>query len=350
MKNRNGSALLVTLGILAALMLVAGSLLSLTCTECFISSHSARDVQTWYIAESGLEKARSMLANDPDTIVNGNLEFDMPIVSGKIQGSTHVTLIPPELNDRLIVRSAAELSGGGKRILEAAFTAPPWYVVYCKTLRLNKPVDIMGVMNGYGIQVPPSVDVPDDLTGSLVVDSCSSGAYQYFENDSTYFLKHTHRYHAPAPDIGFYRKLNRFRDDIDWHGYSYVFQEGPLIQPGGMSGAICVSAGDLVVYSTDGELVLDNVLLVAGRDIWVINLGTEPTAIRGQLLAGRHINLYQLNQNMNLHGALLAGKNVDLYNAHGAIELAHDPDANDWPSVLRGKTGSLQLNSIKEAY
>lgn len=352
LQAERGSAMLAALLTIVVLLLAGASAFSLAHLERMIARRHVEYLQASYLAESGIEKARRAIFDDPEVLIYTVTTFQLEVNRPDLAGKAVVTVSRPSLNGLLTVKSNAQLSGGAKRIWQAAMTAPPAYEVYCKQVNVNPKLDIAGLLRGFGITydspVPP-------LEGGLQADPQCQGAYQAFAGDAEYFsaASHTHRYQSPGPvDIDFWRKAAA-SNAVDWGPYVYNFYNNDVMLPPVLEGTINAVNGNVLIYAADGQLDLENCLVVATGDIWIVNLGDNPSLVTGLYRAGGDVNLYQEAHDMQVSANLCAGGNINIScgGAGNHICLGHVENAEfvkGAPQAIRGRLGFLSIRSYQE--
>lgn len=346
-----GSAMLVALFTIVILLLVGATAVNLAHLEGMIAKRHVEYLQVSYLAESGIAKARAMIYDDPRVLTDPGTRYLLEIDQPELRGEVVVTVTQPSLNGLLTIKSNAQLPGGAKKIWQATTTAPPDYELYCGGVQLNPTLNIVGLLQAFGIEYQDPIPV---LEGELQVDPLSQGAYQEFAGDAGYFsvANHTHRYQPPAVEIDFWRQAAN-SDVIDWSPYTYHFFDDDITLPPTLGSAIYAVNGDVLIYSAEEPLALQNCMVIAKGDIWIVNLGDSPSNVTGLYLAGRDVNLYQAANDMEVRANLCAGQNVNLCcgGASNYIYLGH-PENRQFvrgaPRALRGKLGFLSIKSYQE--
>ncbi|MGE5544871.1 MAG: hypothetical protein ACM3UW_07870 [Bacillota bacterium] len=350
--TEQGSAMVAALLTIVVLLLLGASALNLAHLEKMIARRYVEYLQASYLAESGIETARAAMFNNPGMLISSETTFQIEIDRPDLAGEAVVVITRPSNNGLLTVKSTGQMSGGAKRIWQATMTAPPDYEVYCDEVRLNPEVNITGLLQKFGILYPNPIP---PLLGDLGVDPRCQGAYQEFAGDGGYFssANHTHRYQPPGPvDINFWRKAAG-SPAIDWGPYSYRFVAHDVMLLPTLENSIYGVNGDVLIYSADGHVDLQNCMIIATGDIWIVNLGDISSRITGLYLAGRDITLYQSSNDMEVKANLCAGRDVNICcgGAGNHVYLQHVEDQGvikGAPLALRGKLGFLSIRSYQE--
>lgn len=349
--TNRGSAMMAALLTIVVLLLVGATAVNLAHLEKMIAHRYAEYLQASYLAESGIEKARAAMFDDPG-VVDGNTTFQLEIERPELTGTAMVTVTRPSNNGLLKVRSTGQLSGGARRIWQATMTAPPDYEVYCNTVQFNPDLDIAGLLQTFGITysnpIPP-------LQGDLKVDPQCQGAYQEFTGDEGYFpiAGHTRRYQSPGPvDVDFWRQA-AVSDAIDWGLYSYHYVDHDLLLPATLENSIYGVNGDVLIYSSEGNIGYENCLVIATGDIWIVNTGDALSCITGLYRSGGDITLCQLAGDMQVRAHLCAGGSLKICcgGTGNHVYLQHvetQEFIKGAPPALRGKLGFLSIKSYQE--
>lgn len=349
LRKNQGSAMVAALLTMVVLLLVGATAVNLAYLEKMIALRYAEYLQASYLAESGIERARAAMFNNPGILVNSETTIQMEMDQEELGGKAVVTVTRPSNYGLLTVRSTGQLSGGAKRIWQATMTAPPDYEVYCDTIRLNPDLNIPGVLQRFGMPCPNTLP---PLQGDLEVDPQCQGAYREFAGDERYFssVSHTHRYLPPGPaDMDFWRRAAQLPGD--WGPYSYHFVDREIMLPPTLENSIYGVNGDVLIFSSAGHLDYQNCLVIASGDIWIVNLGDDSSCITGLYLAGGDINLYQMVSDMEVRANLCAARDVNLCcgGADNHIYLRQDQGfIKGAPLTLRGKLGFLSIKSYQE--
>jgi hypothetical protein len=344
-----GAILVTTLYIIMLVLLTTATLAAMGATESLIAVRQVHASKAVYLAEAGIQSARARLMDDPGILGSADSNYAMSFESGV----TRVTIANPSRNDFITVKAKAELANGAVRTLEAAMSAPPAYVVYCRELTFNQVLDILTPLNSFGIPPPPGFTLPDALQGALVLDPGSQGAFQKFTGSDAAFPEsnRTGRYCSSIPEMRYFQRLDDFRGQVYWGPYSYCFYPQKVAAAPQCADTIIVSARDVMIYSDDSAVNLENCYVVAGGDIWVINLGDGDSNISGAFWAGGSIHLYQLQGAMSFRGSICSANRIDLCTVSGNIYMTHDPVyVTRTPAALRGKLGFLSFKSWREVY
>lgn len=350
--TERGSAILAALLAIVVLLLVGATAVNLSHLERMIARRHIEYLQASYLAESGIERARAAILKDPRILASTTTTFQLEVSEPELAGKAVVTVTRPAVKQLLTVKSDAQLSGGAKKIWQATMTAPPDYELYCDKVQLNPALDIVKTLQAFGIifdnPIPP-------FEGGLEVDQRCQGAYQGFAGDAEYFsaANHTNRYQAPGPiDIDFWRKAGE-SSTTDWGPYVYHFVNSNTVLSPILEGTIYAVDGDVLIYTAGGQLEVCNCLVIATGDIWIINLGDNPSLVTGLYLAGGNINLYQATNDMQIMANLCANRNVNICcgGKDNLIYLEHVENqafVKGAPEAIRDKLGFLSIKSYQE--
>ncbi len=348
--TEQGSAMIAALFALLILLFVGATAFNLGHLEGIIAWRHVQYLQASYLAESGIEKARAMIFDDPLLLNNPGTNYRLAIDEPELQGEALVTVIQPSLNGLLTIKSEARLTGA-RKIWQATMTAPPLYDLYCREVRVNPILDVVGLLQTFGIE---HHDPVLDLEGELQVEQNCQGAYQQFVGDAEYFseFNHTHRYQPPGVEMSFWQETN-ITDAIDWKFYSYRFFDNSIRLSSTLGSGIYAVNGDVLIYSDEGSIDLEGCLVIAKGDIWIVNLSQEPSEISGLYLAGRDVNLYQETNDMKVRANLCAGRNINLCcgGKENHIYFTHAKDQEfirRAPRILWGKLGFMSIKSYQE--
>ena len=120
--NNRGSALIITLAVMAMLTVVAIMALNRSTTDVELSYNQLHDEKAFYTAEAGIERARAILENDR--------AWDSGFVNAALgSGSYTVTVINsttmPALDDTILVRATGTYDGAEASV--EAWLAPEMY-------------------------------------------------------------------------------------------------------------------------------------------------------------------------------------------------------------------------------
>lgn len=124
--NCRGSALLLAVVVLTVLLVLAGGLISLAGTESVSGVHQVNQMQAYYIAEAGVEKALAALKLDPLWRVGFN---GLGYAGGIVQEVTISTLASESTPDTTVVliRSRGTYSGANRTVeVKAGLSSDPY--------------------------------------------------------------------------------------------------------------------------------------------------------------------------------------------------------------------------------
>jgi len=347
-----GSALLGALLFLLALLLIGAAAVNLAHLEQVIARRHSQYLQASYLAESGIEQARALIFHNPDLLNDAGASYGLELDEPGLEGQALVTVTRPASNGLLTIKSSATMTGEARRIWQATMTAPPDYEIYCRGVQLNPILDIGGTLEAFGVQDPGPVPI---MQGELSVDPACRGAYQTFDHDSIHFTEsnHTHRYQPPGVDISFWRQVAG-TGTIDWRPYEYQFYENSILLPLSLENRIIAVNGDVLIYGQAVPIAVNNCIVVASGDIWVIDMsGVQGSAVSGVFLAGRDVSLCQSSGDMQVRANLVAGRNVNFCCGGTGDRIRLQPVAGQefvrgCPPVLRGKLGFLSIKFYVE--
>lgn len=343
--------MVAALSTVVVLLLIGAATIHLAYLEKMISRRYVEYLQASYLAESGIESARAAMFNDPGVLSSPETTFHLEIVQPDLVGSAEITVTQPLFDGLLIVKSTGQTSGGAKRIWQADMTAPPGYEVYCEKFSLNPELDISFILQTFGINHPES---GRPLQGALHVDPrCRAACQELDAGEGSFQGSHTRRYQPAGPvDMKFWSQAAE-SERLNWGGYSYHYSDGSIVLPPVLRDSIYAVNGDVLLYSGAGGLNLQNCLVIAAGDIWVVNMEAASSRVTGLYRAGGDINLYQAKNDMEVRACLCAGRNVNICcGGSGDRVYLQSVEAPEFfrrlPPVIRGKMGFLTIRSYQE--
>ncbi len=339
------------LSAIVVLLLIGAATVHVAYLEKMIARRYVEYLQASYLAESGIERARAAMFSGPDVLTGPETTFNLEIYEPDLAGNAVITVTQPPLDGLLTVKSTGQMSGGAKRIWQAHMTAPPGYEVYCEKLSLNPELGIDLILQTFGI-ISPEPGAP--LLGELNVDPrCRAACQELNVGEGSFQGGHTRRYQPAGPvDIMFWSQAAQ-AEGFDWGDYSYHYIDGSIVLPPVLGDSIYAVNGDVLIYSGAGELNLQNCLIIAAGDIWIVNMGDAPSHVTGLCRAGGDINLYQRNNDMQVRAYLCAGRNVSICCGGPGDHVYLQPvEASEFfgriPPTIRGKLGYLSIKSYQE--
>ena len=343
--------MIAALSAVVVLLLIAAATVHLAYLENMISRRYVEYLQASYLAESGIERARAAMFIDPDVLTGPETTFHLEIRQPDLVGDAVITVNQPQFDGLLTVRSIGQMSGGAKRIWQAEMTAPPGYEVYCEKFSLNPEIDINYVLQTFGVNDP---EPGEPLLGELQVDPrCRVACRDLDAGEYSFDGEHTRRYQPPgAVDIKFWSQAAQ-SEGLNWGDYSFRYIDGNIVLLPVPRDAIYAVNGDVLIYSAAGEINLQNCLVIAAGDIWIVNMGDAPSRLTGLCRAGGDINLYQQENDMGVRAYLCAGRNVNLCCGRTGDCIYLQPiEASEFfgrlPPNIRGKLGFLTIRSYQE--
>lgn len=344
--------MVAALSTIVVLLLIGAATVHVAYLEKMIAQRYVEYLQASYLAESGIERARAALFSDPDVLTGTETTFNLEICEPDLVGSAVITVTQPLLDGLLTVKSTGQMSAGAKRIWQAVLTAPPGYEVYCEKFSFNPEPGIDLVLQTFGI-ISPEPGAP--LLGKLNVDArCRAACQELNVGEGSFQGSHTRRYQPAGPvDIEFWSRVAQ-GEGFNWGDYSFNYINGSIVLPPVLGDSIYAVNGDVLIYCGAGELNLQNCLIIASGDIWIVNMGDASSHVTGLYRAGGDINLYQLKNDMEVRAYLCAGRNVSICcGGSGDCVYLKPMEAPEFfmriPPTIRGKLGFLTIKSYQEA-
>ncbi|MGE5404884.1 MAG: hypothetical protein ACM3PP_08085 [Candidatus Saccharibacteria bacterium] len=318
MKKNKGSAILMTIGITAVLLVLAGAFLGLARSEVIISSRQADYLKSQYLAEAGMLLAKSEMSRGIDwsSGVSRNLELH----SGSFEGEAEVTLTLPPTVGYLEIKSTGRVPGRSERTVKSKVTPPAKYVLYAENLIIDRPGAGQDVQDSLGI----ALDSAAEYSGTISFSGTVEAAYQqiYDVNGVVTEPSHVHCFKPAELDVNYMQKLNQYRSILDLGEFSYEYLDGDQVLSGIQHNKIVFVKGNARLVSSDSEpLEFDNCFIIAGGDIVLINIAEVPSCYNGMLFAGQGIKVMQMKGLFNINGALAAGKDIEIDAFNGEVRL-----------------------------
>lgn len=343
-KCQNGSAIIMTIGITAVLLVLAGAFLGLARAEGVIASRHADYMRSQYLAEAGAVFAKSELSsglNYPDTAI---IKFKLK--SEKAEGEVEAKVSKPAEPGCLEIKSTGTLLGRSASTIDLNLTAPAQHNLYAEGLVINRLATTMDVLNKHGIEIDSD---SMSFAGNLVFQNSLIAAYQVVNVFDGGFSEppHVHIYNPPKLDAEYMLKVDKYRAKMFFDGFEYEYINSDMCFSGSKHKKIYFVKGNATILATDVEkLNFNQCIIVAEGDIELLNTGAIPANINGILFAGKSVRIVQTTGNLNVCGAIAANKDIEFDLLAGVVSLESNSGfLNSVPYAFKEKLGYLMAVS-----
>ncbi|MGE5416848.1 MAG: hypothetical protein ACM3UZ_08825 [Acidobacteriota bacterium] len=340
MSRNKGSAILMTIGITAVLLVLAGAFLGLAKSEGIISARHADCIKSQYLAEAGIARAKCELSKGVTWPSGVPMKFNLPIQSSN--GEIEVTVTSPSEPGYLEIKSTGKVPGRSAKTIELRLTPPAKYTLYSKNLVIDRPGAVLNIFNHYGVELD---DIDEEYGGTISFSESVSGAYQQINDTEGVLVEppHVHCYKPPKVDTEYMLKADHYRSRLSLGEYNFECVDGDLVLSGSEHKKIIFVKGNAAIIATDTEqLSFEDCVVITKGDIVLLNIGAAPAHFEGMLFAGGNVQVVQKNGFLDIVGALSAGQDIEFDVLQGVVNLSGNPNVlNSVPSVFKENLGYL---------